>query len=161
MKAERTKKILRKFQKRKKTLTKVTFVVNVGRTVWKQHQKLTGCSLWCARDGCMKTLQCMGSFVTQWKDGWYPMDRRLAGPQSRSGHGGEKKFLYWGRWKWNENYSNLMMEATRYSKKLVSNHHTTRRNNPENHESFFTTLRTSNLTSTRKLKRTPKIEYRL
>jgi hypothetical protein len=27
----------------------------------------------------------------QGKSSWYPLDRRLGGPRSRSGHGGEKK----------------------------------------------------------------------
>jgi hypothetical protein len=30
-------------------------------------------------------------FYPQWKIPWYPMDRRLGGPQSRSGRGGEEK----------------------------------------------------------------------
>jgi hypothetical protein len=28
---------------------------------------------------------------SQGEDPWYPLDRRLGGPQSRSGHGGEEK----------------------------------------------------------------------
>jgi hypothetical protein len=30
-------------------------------------------------------------FYPQGKSPWYPLDRRLGGPQSRSGHGGEEK----------------------------------------------------------------------
>jgi hypothetical protein len=29
--------------------------------------------------------------LPQGKSPWYPLDRRLGGPQSRSGHGGEEK----------------------------------------------------------------------
>jgi len=30
-------------------------------------------------------------FYTQGKNPWYPLDRRLGGPQSQSGHGGVEK----------------------------------------------------------------------
>jgi hypothetical protein len=30
--------------------------------------------------------------LPQWKSSRYPLDRRLGGPQNRSGRGGEKKF---------------------------------------------------------------------
>jgi hypothetical protein len=32
------------------------------------------------------------ALYTQGKSPWYPLDRRLGGPQSRSGRGGEEKF---------------------------------------------------------------------
>jgi len=36
-------------------------------------------------------MQVSGQLHPQGKSPWYPMDRRLGGPQSQSGHGGEEK----------------------------------------------------------------------
>jgi hypothetical protein len=36
-------------------------------------------------------LHAPAAFVHQGKSSWYPLDRRLVGPQSRSGRGGEEK----------------------------------------------------------------------
>jgi hypothetical protein len=36
-------------------------------------------------------MEVSGQFHPQGKSTWYPLDRRLGGPQSRSGSGGEEK----------------------------------------------------------------------
>jgi hypothetical protein len=36
-------------------------------------------------------MEVSGQLYTQGKSPWYPLDRRLDGPQSRSGHGAEEK----------------------------------------------------------------------
>jgi len=37
-----------------------------------------------------------GRFTPQGKNPWYPLDRMLGAPQSRSGHGGEQYFCLVG-----------------------------------------------------------------
>jgi hypothetical protein len=50
----------RKVQNRKMT---VTFVVNVGKTISRQHQNLTGFNVDNEENGCMNPVPCMGCFV--------------------------------------------------------------------------------------------------
>jgi hypothetical protein len=48
-------------------------------------------SLTSALDGGKWSVSRPGRFTSQGKSPWYPLDRRLDGPQSRSGRGGEEK----------------------------------------------------------------------
>jgi hypothetical protein len=48
-------------------------------------------SLTLALDGGEWAASCPGSFTPKERAPWYPLDRRLGGPQSRSGHSGEEK----------------------------------------------------------------------
>jgi hypothetical protein len=48
-------------------------------------------SLTSALDVGELSVSCPGHFTLQGKSPWYPLDRRLGGPQSRSGRGGEEK----------------------------------------------------------------------
>jgi hypothetical protein len=48
-------------------------------------------SLTSALDGGEWSASRPGRFTLQGKSPWYPLDRRLGGPQSRSGGGGEEK----------------------------------------------------------------------
>jgi hypothetical protein len=44
-----------------------------------------------ALDGGRWSASCSGRFTYRGKSPRYPLDRRLGGPQNRSGHGGEEK----------------------------------------------------------------------
>jgi len=48
-------------------------------------------SLTSALDGGEWSASHPGHFTPQGKSPWYPLDGKLGGPQSRSGHGGEEK----------------------------------------------------------------------
>jgi hypothetical protein len=44
-----------------------------------------------ALDGGQWSASCHSRFTPQGKNPWYPLDTKVGGPQSRSGHGGEEK----------------------------------------------------------------------
>jgi hypothetical protein len=54
------------------------------------------------------------------KNPWYPLDRRLDGPQSRSGRGGEEKKIPSPRWELNPRTPIVQPIAQRYTDWVIT-----------------------------------------